>query len=143
VTSAARRGTRAQVNRDTLSFATKLCHIQYADGSTRDVMKAPKTDVNKFSLPGILQVRRDNGVPTAYCVPDAGRGAPVVSPEDNMLRVVYDRRPVPGVWDDFACVRARVKAEWDAAPKRASPLSAQLQTVISGLSPEHAKQLAK
>jgi hypothetical protein len=104
-------------------------------------MKAPKTDVNKFSLPGILQVRRDGGVPTAYCVPDAGRGAPLVSEEDNLLRVVYDRHPVPNVWDDFSCVRARVAAEWDAAPKRADPLSAQLKRVIADISPEHAKPL--
>jgi nicotinamide phosphoribosyltransferase len=130
-----------QVNRDTLSFATKLCHIEYADGSTRDVMKAPKTDVNKFSLPGILQVRRDGGVPTVYCTPDAGRGAPLVSDAENLLRVVYDLRPVPDAWDDFSCVRARVKAQWDATPKRADPLSAQLKQRIKQLSPAHAQQL--
>ncbi len=129
------------MNRDTLSFATKLCHIKYADGSARDVMKAPKTDVNKFSLPGILQVRRDGCVPTAYCVPDAGRGAPLVSDADNLLRVVYDRRPVPGVWEEFAAVRARVQREWAAAPKRADPLSAQLKGVIKQISPAHAQQL--
>ena len=130
-----------QVNRDTLSFATKLCHIQYADGSSRDVMKAPKTDTNKFSLPGILQVRRDHGVPTAYCTPDAGRGAPLVSEADNLLRVVYDRRPVPGVWEDFSTVRARVQREWAVAPKRADPLSAQLKAVIQQISPAHAQRL--
>ena len=104
-------------------------------------MKAPKTDVNKFSLPGILQVRRDAGVPTAYCVPDAGRGTPLVRDEDNLLRVVYDRRPVPGVWDDFSTVRARVQREWSATPKRADPLSAQLKAVIKELSPAHAQTL--
>lgn len=43
-----------QVNRDTMSFATKLCHIVYEDGRARDVMKHPKTDSSKFSLPGGL-----------------------------------------------------------------------------------------
>ena len=30
-----------QVNRDTMSFATKLGFIEYADGTTRDIMKVP------------------------------------------------------------------------------------------------------
>ncbi len=127
-----------QVNRDTLSFATKLCHIQYRDGITRDVMKAPKTDASKFSLPGILQVRREGGVPTVYSVPDAGKGRPLVAAEENLLRVVYDKRPVPGVWDDFATVRARVAAEWAAAPPRADPISQQLKHSIRAISPAHA-----
>lgn len=132
-----------QVNRDTLSFATKLCHIEYADGSRRDVMKAPKTDASKFSLPGILQVRRDEGIPTVYCVPDCGRGPPLVSPRDDLLRVVYDHRPVENAWngDDFSTVRARVAAEWAALPKHADPLSEQLKDVVAQLSPAHAQQL--
>ena len=44
--------TFPQVNRDTMSFATKLSHMVYADGSARDIMKHPKTDSTKFSLPG-------------------------------------------------------------------------------------------
>jgi hypothetical protein len=35
-----------------MSFATKLCHMVYADGAERDVMKHPKTDSSKCSLPG-------------------------------------------------------------------------------------------
>ena len=31
-----------KVNRDTMSFATKLNYIVYADGSVREVMKKPK-----------------------------------------------------------------------------------------------------
>jgi nicotinamide phosphoribosyltransferase len=104
-------------------------------------MKAPKTDASKFSLPGILQVRRDKGVPTAYCTPDAGRGSPLVTAEENLLRVVYDLGPVPGVWDDFDSVRARVQREWDAAPKRADPLSSQLKEVIKQLAPMQASTL--
>lgn len=42
-----------------MSFATKLSYIEYANGDKRDVMKLPKTDSGKTSLPGILRVRRD------------------------------------------------------------------------------------
>jgi hypothetical protein len=35
-----------------MSFATKLCHIVYADGRAADLMKQPQTDASKFSLPG-------------------------------------------------------------------------------------------
>jgi hypothetical protein len=38
-----------------MSFATKLAHMVYADGRQRDVMKAPKTDSTKYSLPGLWQ----------------------------------------------------------------------------------------
>jgi nicotinamide phosphoribosyltransferase len=48
-----------QVNRDTMSFATKLSHLvlreKCLDGTTtltpRDIMKQPQTDAGKFSLP--------------------------------------------------------------------------------------------
>lgn len=47
-------GLLQKVNRDTMSFATKLSHVVYADGRERDVMKQPQTDLSKYSLPGIL-----------------------------------------------------------------------------------------
>lgn len=40
-------GLLQRVNRDTMQFATKLCHIVYADGSQRDVAKMPKSDAAK------------------------------------------------------------------------------------------------
>ena len=88
-------GLLQKVNRDTMSFATKLCHIDYANGESADIMKAPLTDSGKYSLPGILQVKRVGGVPTAFNIPDDGRGQPEVAPADNLLRVVYDKGPVP------------------------------------------------
>jgi nicotinic acid phosphoribosyltransferase len=45
-------GLLQKVNRDTLSFATKLSHIMYADGRAADIMKSPKGDASKDSLPG-------------------------------------------------------------------------------------------
>jgi nicotinic acid phosphoribosyltransferase len=49
-----------KVDRDTMQFAAKLNYIIYKDGVHRNVIKRPKTDGGKFSLPGILQVRREN-----------------------------------------------------------------------------------
>ncbi len=65
-----------------MSFATKLSYIEYADGGTREVMKYPKTDVEKTSLPGILKVIRDDvtGIPTVY-------PAEADIPGDDLLQV--------------------------------------------------------
>jgi len=61
-------GLLQKCNRDTMSFATKLSHITYADGIHRDVMKTPKTSSAKTSLPGRLFVARnpDTGAPMVY-----------------------------------------------------------------------------
>ena len=76
-------GLLQKVNRDTMQFATKLSHIEYADGSVRDIAKMPKTDPEKSSLPGVLGVKRLDGVPTVF-------PAQMVSPTENLLKVVYD-----------------------------------------------------
>ena len=70
-----------QVNRDTMSFATKLNHIVYSDGRPTDIMKQPQTDTGKFSLPGMLAVKRVDGVPTIF-PKDSGE----VKPGENMLK---------------------------------------------------------
>ncbi|KAG1671877.1 hypothetical protein FOA52_003444 [Chlamydomonas sp. UWO 241] len=120
-------GLLQKVNRDTMSFATKLNHIVYAGGKARDCMKQPLTDSGKFSLPGVLAVKRYRGVPTAF-PKDSGE----VSEAENLLRVVYDKGPVAGlVWDDFDTVRARVTEEWDALPPRADSLSDSLKSKIN------------
>lgn len=53
-------------NRDTMSFATKLAHIVYEDGSAHDIMKAPKSSGGKRSMPGEVEVKRIDGVPTTF-----------------------------------------------------------------------------
>ena len=115
-------GLLQKVNRDTMSFATKLCHIVYADGRAHDVMKAPLTDSGKNSLPGILQVRREAGVPTAHNIPGDGAGPPPVAPSDNLLRVVYDKGPVAveARAHPFVCAACQEMGDWG----RASPLKA-------------------
>ena len=46
-------GLLQKVNRDTMSFATKLSHVVYADGTLADIMKSPTGDTSKISFPGI------------------------------------------------------------------------------------------
>ena len=69
--------------------ATKLCHIKYEDGSSADIMKLPKSDLSKYSLPGAMAVKRVDGVPTAF--PAEGGH---VAPEENMLKVCWDKGPI-------------------------------------------------
>ena len=117
-------GLLQKVNRDTMSFATKLSCIHYADTDdndnganttttttngannnggkdnngaavkknrgVHDIMKMPTTDSGKFSLPGVLQVRRVKGVPTVFpaeYTPDLTRGE--VDSAENLLQVIY------------------------------------------------------
>lgn len=82
-------GLLQKVNRDTMSFATKLSHITYADGTEADLMKLPKSDTAKSSLPGIMAVKRVNGVPTAF--PAEGGH---VSADQNLLQVMWNKGPV-------------------------------------------------
>jgi nicotinamide phosphoribosyltransferase len=113
-------GLLQRVNRDTLSLATKLCHIVYADGSAVDTMKAPKTGPEKGSLPGVLAVKRVDGVPTAF-------PAEEVAPADDLLQVVYDGRPLAVQWESFDALRARVEREWTSLPPTADVLSPSLK----------------
>jgi nicotinamide phosphoribosyltransferase len=103
-------GLLQKVNRDSCSFAVKLCHVVRPDGAEADIMKAPKGAPEKDSLPGVLAVKRVAGVPTAF-------PAAEVAPEDNLLRVVYDCGPVEGLeWEEFDALRRRVADEWEALP---------------------------
>lgn len=173
-------GLLQKVNRDTMSFATKLSHIVYEDGKPADIMKvsctcigdhgrlcqvasmlhkghlacllspvqalqmqqlarkqrftnlfcmqAPSSDSSKSSLPGVLAVKRVNGVPTAFPA-DSGE----VSSEENLLRTVYDCRPVEvcslrdcgGDLLDFlhtGCSESLSRSRLSARPSNDSPL---------------------
>ena len=114
-------GLLQKLNRDTLAFATKLNHVVYQDGTERDVMKRPKTDPSKLSLPGILGVKRVNGVPMVF-------PAAMVLPEEDMLEIMYDCGPVDYVWENFDDVRTRVHTEWTALPKVFDPISSELRS---------------
>ncbi|KAK9795195.1 hypothetical protein WJX73_003091 [Symbiochloris irregularis] len=118
-------GLLQKVNRDTMSFATKLSHVVYEDGTPADIMKAPLNAISKSSLPGVLAVKRVDGVPTAFPA-DSGE----VAPEENLLRTVYDCRPVQVNWDKFTQLRRRVNDEWHALPTQADVASASLKAKV-------------
>ncbi|KAF9567241.1 hypothetical protein EC968_003475 [Mortierella alpina] len=153
-------GLLQKLNRDTMSFATKLCHIVYEDGTKRDVMKHPKTDADKISLPGVLDViRNEQGIPMVY--PRAENGIPH---KNNILQVVYDHGKVPlsatatnssmftpatsssessgstaftlsspdslHAWPKFSEIKTRVQKEWEALPKTYDPISSVLRDKI-------------
>eukprot|EP01121_Diplochlamys_sp_Union-15-3_P002672 TRINITY_DN1239_c0_g1_i1.p1 TRINITY_DN1239_c0_g1~~TRINITY_DN1239_c0_g1_i1.p1 ORF type:complete len:499 (-),score=88.04 TRINITY_DN1239_c0_g1_i1:113-1609(-) len=123
-------GLLQRVNRDTMSFATKLNFIRYADGKDRDIMKKPLTDPTKISYPGILQVKLVDGKPTVF-----PRGPEDhVDPKQNLLKVVYDKKKLDGVWDDFETVRKRIQDQWHKIPKVYDPISAKLHSKIKNWS---------
>jgi len=118
-------GLLQKCNRDTMSFATKLSYIKYADGTTRQVMKCPKTDAGKISLPGILKVKRVNGIPTIFPAKEDEH-----DPED-LLVTVYDCGPVAGLkWPTFTELKNKVKDEWPKVPKAYDPISKELRANI-------------
>lgn len=120
-------GLLQKVNRDTMSFATKLNHIVYKDGGPTDVMKQPQSDSGKFSLPGVLAVKRVNGIPTVF-PKDSGE----VADEENMLQVVYDQGPLESPpWESFDELRQRTKREWRALPLSGDNLSASMKEKIN------------
>eukprot|EP01080_Neovahlkampfia_damariscottae_P003703 gene3703-6592_t len=129
-------GLLQKLNRDTMSFATKLCYIQYADGSERDVMKMPLTDLTKFSLPGLLKVEKDkNGVPQVHVGSEKDVGS-----KNNMLEVVYDKKPVGYKFECFDDVRKRVETEWKSIPKQFNAIGDDLQKKIDARKEEGKKQ---
>ncbi|KAI8608494.1 nicotinamide phosphoribosyltransferase [Chytriomyces sp. MP71] len=101
-------GLLQKVNRDTMSFATKLCHIIYADGTERDVMKMPKTDAGKTSLPGCMGISKDptNFTPSVFPLTD-------IRAHKNAMVILYDcGKPVSWKWETFDQVRTRLNREW-------------------------------
>jgi nicotinic acid phosphoribosyltransferase len=128
-------GLLQKVDRDTMSFATKLCYIQYADGKERDVMKMPLTDLTKFSLPGILKVNRNKeGIPMVYVGTEKDVGA-----EDNMLKLVYDLKPVGYKFECFDDLKKRVETEWKSLPLKYNVIGDCLQKKIDNRKEESKK----
>lgn len=129
-------GLLQKVNRDTMGFATKLSFIEYGDGEQRNVMKAPKTDPNKVSLPGILRVKMNKQTGQEEVIPRDLSGSGAADPsnwaydDDDILRPVYDQRPIEGAFTDFQAIRDRAEAGWGKAEKAYDPISAALKVKI-------------
>eukprot|EP00158_Paraphelidium_tribonemae_P004455 Partr_v1_DN26764_c0_g1_i4_m8754 putative nicotinamide len=105
-------GLLQKVNRDTMSFATKLCMRQDHDGHTHDIMKMPKTDTSKFSLPGELAVVSDEqGQPRVYPKEQIPKSTTV------LMETVYDNgKNINNKWQTFDQLRERVEKEWLKSP---------------------------
>jgi len=127
-------GLLQKLNRDTMSFATKLSFIEYKDGNQRDVMKYPLTDNGKYSLPGILRIEKnDKGIPIVFpaTLKDAGS-------EKNMLKVVHDNGPVKGAFSEtFDEIRSRVNDEWTNLPKKFDVISDELKKKCKDILEKH------
>eukprot|EP01091_Cochliopodium_minus_P009972 TRINITY_DN2579_c1_g1_i1.p1 TRINITY_DN2579_c1_g1~~TRINITY_DN2579_c1_g1_i1.p1 ORF type:complete len:510 (-),score=137.55 TRINITY_DN2579_c1_g1_i1:86-1615(-) len=115
-------GLLHKMNRDTMSFATKLSHITYQNGTHRDVMKKPKTDPTKYSLPGEVKViRNEKGYPVVYPVEHPVEG-------ENLLQTFYDNGPVKDLkWPLFYEIRERIEKEWHNLDPLFDPISPQLK----------------
>lgn len=120
-------GLLQKVDRDVMSFATKLCYIEKVDGTCQIVMKQPTMDSGKFSLPGVLAVKLVGGIPTVFPA-DSG----LVSPSEDLLQVVYDHGPLDkSIWEDFDTVKQRVNEGWMQLPPSADNLSKELKERIN------------
>jgi len=116
-----------KVNRDTMSFATKLCYIETQDGQSRDVMKTPRSGTGKTSLPGELFVGREApGKPIMVYA----KNEEICQQLENAMRLVYDNGPVPDAFDDIRTIRTRLEYEWSVVPPRGNPISKGLAAKI-------------
>jgi nicotinic acid phosphoribosyltransferase len=114
-------------NRDTMSFATKLSHIEYTDGTKKNVMKAPKTDSSKVSLPGRIDVCYD---PDGSLKTYPAEVAKELGLESAFV-TVYDNKPIEGVWESFETLVNRVEQQWSKTPNGGNPYSEQMLSKIS------------
>ena len=123
-------GLLQKQNRDTLGCANKLCQIVDLDGTVRDVMKVPKTDRGKASLPGNMQVNRVDGIPMVY--PTAA-GWEDRRLEADMLEEMWNCGPVGYEFESFSGVRARHRRTWDRLPAKADVISPIMQAKVDRL----------
>ena len=125
-------GLLQKVNRDTMSFATKLSFIIDADGHERDVMKRPKNEGSKTSLPGVLRVVAGEQRGTLKVVPATWNREKKRSEGDgdSVMRLVWDHGPIAGCWDDFDVLRERVEQQWADVPPVHDVVSGELQARV-------------
>lgn len=122
-----------KLNRDTMSFATKVCHEVHADGTGRNLFKRPKTDLSKASLPGKMTV--------TFSQTETGEKFPIVYPSeaapsvDNLLELVYDHGPVrlATAARTFEQIKIDLANDWKRAPKKADVLSVEMKALSQSL----------
>jgi len=116
-----------KVNRDTMSFATKLCFIKENATKSRDVMKTPKSGKGKTSLPGELIVARE-GLGKSIMVFDKNENA--AENLVSVMKMVYNNGPIVDAFDDFKKIQNRVHDEWAQTPPNGNPISKGLAEKI-------------
>jgi nicotinic acid phosphoribosyltransferase len=118
-------GLLQRQNRDTLKSAIKLCRIEYADGTVRDVMKKPSRDISKTSLPGLTIVNSTGSELKVY--PATGNGWEDYRNETDLLEVIWDCGPVDYEFETFAQMRERLNADWARRPRHCDVLSPMMK----------------
>jgi nicotinamide phosphoribosyltransferase len=114
-------GLLQKVNRDTMSFATKLSYIRYREGGEKKIMKSPDGQADKWSLPGKLSVLRWNKeMPVVFPREEAdlklrAHKYAVNSPWKDVMVTVYDHGKVNTEYmeESFDDIKKRVDTEWN------------------------------
>ena len=140
-------GLLQKVNRDTMSFATKLSYIKYAgaEGGEKDVMKRPATDRDKWSIPGKVRVLRKKifdadgnkflenedgmialGPHMVFTEKEGGRLIDAGTHVDSM-KTVYDHgESVEYRFESFSNVKKRLNSEWSRYGSHVSALDSSV-----------------
>lgn len=113
-------GLLQKQNRDTLKCAIKLCERVDLNGNVLPIMKAPKTDPSKGSIPGDMQVNLVDGIPKIYPTLAGWENTQL---ETDLLEVIWDSGPVGYTFESFSDMRARHRRTWDARPAKADVIS--------------------
>ncbi len=116
-----------KLNRDTMSFATKVCFVEDLNGVGRDLAKTPKSDLGKYSLPGQLFVAKDEHHPIVHPAEEAASG------NSNLLELIYDCGPISRPRRTFDQMRQDLIRQWKNSPRTPVVISPALQDKINRL----------
>ena len=111
-------GLLQKVDRDTLSFATKLCYVEFVDPegtkTVRNVMKAPAGVSEKWSSPGIMRVVHSESKHHTVIPAEEFNNIGGFTMIDSM-KTVYDngRLDESYMTEEFFIIRKRVSDEWE------------------------------
>lgn len=121
-----------RVHRDVCSFAIKLSHVTYESHIDKDIMKTPKTDHGKFSLPGQFYLSSNNDSSPIVVYPKEW----IEENGNNATRVVYDHGPIR-IKEDFQTIRNRLNTQWKKFPKHFDPIHDSLRKKIDEIKASH------
>jgi nicotinamide phosphoribosyltransferase len=100
--------------------------------SFRDLIKFPKGDSGKLSLPGEFAIGKSKEGPLTVHPKESPEGQKLIKQVKNVLQVIYDCGPVQNYqWESFDALRMRLKTQWTSLPKQADPISDALYEKIT------------